>query len=238
VLRVGMPDRPGALGAVAGRIGAVRADVVGIEILTRADGRAMDEIAIEIDRDLLPLLLSEIAEVDGVVVEEVRMLPGPTKDRRLDAYRTAAILLEARTPDELLSSLAARVNDELDSGWVAVLDTESELILASEGRPPGADWLAQSFQRDANRKGQTDPASGSVSEELIWVVLARFDAVLATGRPGWSFSDHDRQRLHAMSHLADARWSELARRSELVRSSEMDTKSTQQLSGEPRLILP
>ena len=86
--------------------------------------------------------------------------------------------------------------------------------------------------------GQTEPASGSVSEELIWVVLARFDAVLATGRPGWSFSDHDRQRLHAMSHLADARWSELARRSELVRSSELDTKGSQQLSGEPRLIHP
>ena len=75
MLRVGMPDRPGALGAVASRIGAVRADVVGIEILTRSDGRAMDEIAVEIDRELLPLLLSEIAEVDGVVVEEVRMLP-------------------------------------------------------------------------------------------------------------------------------------------------------------------
>ena len=87
MLRVGMPDRPGALGAVASRIGAVRADVVDIEILTRADGRAMDEIAVEIDRDLLPLLLSEIAEVDGVVVEEVRMLPGA--DRAIgDSMRT------------------------------------------------------------------------------------------------------------------------------------------------------
>jgi hypothetical protein len=233
VLRVGMPDRPGALGAVASRIGAVRGDVVGIEILTRADGRAMDEIAVEIDRDLLPLLLSEIAEVDGVVVEEVRMLPGPMRDRRLDAYRTAGILLEARTPDELLSALANRVNNELDSGWVAVLDTESELLLATEGRPPGADWLADSLRRQTGKtgkKGQPDLSSGSISEELIWVVLARFDAVLTSGRPGWPFSDHDRERLHAMSRLADARWSEL--------SSKATPPRTGPRTGERRLLRP
>ena len=157
MLRVGMPDRPGALGAVASRIGAVRADVVGIEILTRSDGRAMDEIAVEIDRELLPLLLSEIAEVDGVVVEEVRMLPGPIRDRRLDAYLTSALLLEARTPDELLSSLASRVNNELDSGWVAVLDTESELLLATQGRPPGTEWLADALGRKHGRDRRVIP---------------------------------------------------------------------------------
>jgi hypothetical protein len=225
VLRVGMPDRPGALGAVASRIAAVRADVVGIEILTRADGRAMDEIALEIDRELLPLLLSEIAEVDGVVVEEVRMLPGPLRDRRLDAYLTATVLLEARSPDELLSSLASRVNNELDSGWVAVLDTESELLLASEGRPPSADWLADSLNRETRKNDQADLSSGSITEELIWVLLARFDAVLAAGRPGWPFGEHDRDKLHAMSRLADARWSELSKR-------------TPPRSGEPRLIRP
>jgi hypothetical protein len=233
-----MPDRPGALGAVASRIGAVRADVVGIEILTRADGRAMDEIAVEIDRDLLPLLLSEIAEVDGVVVEEVRMLPGPIRDRRLDAYQTAAALLEARTPDELLSSLAARVSNELDSGWVAILDTESELLLADEGRPPSADWLADSFRRsETANKNSSGPnaelissgtmiSSGSISEDLIWVVLTRFDAVLSAGRPGWPFSDHDRIKLDAMARLADARWSELS------------AKGTQARAGETRLIRP
>jgi hypothetical protein len=240
-----MPDRPGALGAVASRIGAVRADVVGIEILTRADGRAMDEIAVEIDRDLLPLLLSEIAEVDGVVVEEVRMLPGPIRDRRLDAYQTAAALLEARTPDELLSSLAARVSNELDSGWVAILDTESELLLANEGRPPAAEWLANSLRRsetakqsrsETAKKNSTGPNagsitpdsinSGSISEDLIWVVLTRFDAVLSAGRPGWPFSDHDRIKLDAMARLADARWSELS------------GKGIQPRTGETRLIRP
>ncbi|MEY4175069.1 MAG: hypothetical protein RI900_2234, partial [Actinomycetota bacterium] len=40
VVRVWLPDRPGALGQVASRVGAVRGDVVGIEILERGGGSA------------------------------------------------------------------------------------------------------------------------------------------------------------------------------------------------------
>jgi hypothetical protein len=103
------------------------------------------------------------------------------------------------------------VNNELDSGWVAVLDTESELLLATEGRPPGAEWLADALgpKRGAQTQTQGDSSVRTINEDLIWVVLARFDAVLAAGRPGWPFSDHERDKLDAMSRLADARWSEL-----------------------------
>ncbi len=200
-----MPDRPGALGAVASRIGAVRADVVAIEILTRADGRAMDEIAVEVDRDLLPLLLAEIEEVDGVTVEEVRTLPNGLRDRRLDAYVTAIALLEARSPEDLLAVLAVRVSDELESGWVAILDTESELLLATGGRPPGTDWLADAFRRSMRSPEERDP-------ETLWATLARFDAALGVGRPGWAFSDHDEERLVTIGRLADARWLEVGNR--------------------------
>jgi len=213
VLRVGMPDRPGALGAVASRIGAVRADVVGIEILTRADGRAMDEMIVEIGSDLLPLLLSEIAEVDGVVVEDVRTLPGGLRDRRLDAYRTANALLEARSPDELLTALATRVNIELDSGWVAILDTETELMLASTGRPPAPDWLASAFRECGGPRIEHPSANlDSQGTDLLWANLARFDAALCAGRPGWPFSEHERETLATMARLADARWSDLGSR--------------------------
>ncbi|MDA8063215.1 MAG: ACT domain-containing protein, partial [Actinomycetota bacterium] len=72
VLRVWMPDRPGALGAVASRIGAVRGDLTGIDILERGAGRAIDELIVELpSEELVPLLVAEIAEVDGVDVENV-----------------------------------------------------------------------------------------------------------------------------------------------------------------------
>lgn len=73
VVRVVLPDRPGALGLVASRIGAVGGDITAVDIRGRRDGRAIDEFVIALAGDhLLPLLCSEIHEVDGVEVDSVR----------------------------------------------------------------------------------------------------------------------------------------------------------------------
>ena len=48
VVRIWLPDRPGALGQVASRIGAVRGEIVGIEILERGAGRAVDELVVDL----------------------------------------------------------------------------------------------------------------------------------------------------------------------------------------------
>jgi ACT domain-containing protein len=73
VVRIALPDRPGALGLVASRIGAVGGDIVAINILERQDGHAVDEFVIEIGgQHLIDLLCSEILEVDGVSILEIR----------------------------------------------------------------------------------------------------------------------------------------------------------------------
>jgi len=72
VVRIELPDRPGALGLVASRIGAVGGDIVAINILDRDGGQAIDEFVIEIGGDhLIELLRNEIHEVDGVTVLEI-----------------------------------------------------------------------------------------------------------------------------------------------------------------------
>jgi ACT domain-containing protein len=72
VVRIKLPDRPGALGLVASRIGAVGGDIVAINILERDGGQAVDEFVIEIGGDhLIELLRNEIHEVDGVSVLEI-----------------------------------------------------------------------------------------------------------------------------------------------------------------------
>jgi ACT domain-containing protein len=72
VVRIALPDRPGALGLVASRIGAVGGDIVAINILERQDGRAVDEFVVEIGQELTDLLQSEIHEVDGVSILDIR----------------------------------------------------------------------------------------------------------------------------------------------------------------------
>ncbi len=72
VLRIWLPDRPGALGLVASRIGAVGGDIVSIDIRDRVEGRAIDEFVVDLaSDDLVELLRNEIHEVDGARVEEI-----------------------------------------------------------------------------------------------------------------------------------------------------------------------
>ncbi len=82
VLRVALPDRPGALGQVASRIGAVGGDIVAVDILSRGGGEAVDEFVVELAGDhLMDLLRHEIHEVDGVnLVDVVRQPPAPVED--------------------------------------------------------------------------------------------------------------------------------------------------------------
>jgi len=82
VVRIRLPDRPGALGQVASRIGAVGGDIVAIDILDRSRGRAIDEFVLELSGDhLVELLRSEIHEVDGAQVEDIRRVEAvPTEE--------------------------------------------------------------------------------------------------------------------------------------------------------------
>jgi ACT domain-containing protein len=82
VARIRLPDRPGALGQVASRIGAVGGDIVAIDILQRSGGRAVDEFVIELHgAHLVELLRSEIHEVDGAQVEDIRRVePAPSEE--------------------------------------------------------------------------------------------------------------------------------------------------------------
>jgi hypothetical protein len=205
LVRIELPDRPGALGAVASRIGAVRGDVVSIEIIRRQDGRAVDEFVVDLaDADLVPLLLVEIAEVDGVSVETVHPVSVGVTDQRLDAYDTAAAILEERAPHGVLSALAARTCHELDASWVAIIDGENHMVIAAAGRPPAAPWLAAHI-RESSRV-PTDVG------DIAWVHLAAWDLTLVVGRPTWPFGARDRSRLSALARLADARWVDLSER--------------------------
>lgn len=132
LIRVRVPDRPGALGLVASRIGALKGDIVGIEVLDRNDGIALDELAVVLpDADLIPAVVREIDEVDGVITESVSIvdaLPEP----RLDAVRTAIILCRAASSDALLQSLAEEVAQSIRADWSAVLEGTRVVAVTSE----------------------------------------------------------------------------------------------------------
>ena len=76
VIEVSLPDRPGALGAVASRIGAVGGDITDVIVARRDGGFADDVFHVEMpigrdDVDMVGLVLDEISQVDGVVAPSV-----------------------------------------------------------------------------------------------------------------------------------------------------------------------
>ena len=48
LLRVILPDKPGSLGAVATALGNAGADILGVDVVERADGHAIDDLAVEL----------------------------------------------------------------------------------------------------------------------------------------------------------------------------------------------
>lgn len=134
LIRVRMPDRPGALGLVASRIGALKADIVGIEILGRGDGDAFDEIAVVLpDPDLVTVLTREIEEVDGVAVEAIE-LAGELPEPRLDTLHAALRITAARDDAALATALAAALV-WLPSDWCAIGVGGATVVAGDAPRP-------------------------------------------------------------------------------------------------------
>lgn len=79
VVTLQLPDRPGALGAVASRIGGVGADITDVSVSSRRAGVAEDVFHLDLPDvegiDTVGLLLGEIAQVDGVIAPSVSYPP-------------------------------------------------------------------------------------------------------------------------------------------------------------------
>jgi len=208
VLRVWLPDRPGALGAVASRIGAVRGDLVGIEILETGGGRAIDELAVELPEErLVPLLVQEVGEVDGVDVEEVRPVDGALPDPRLDALETAALLVEQIHVVDLLEVLTVEAQRDFAADWAAVVALEDGNVMVSTGEPPPPAWLAAFLSGSSS---STTTANGDAGPEDVAFAMFRVgDIALVLGREGKAFRARERRQLLALAKVAGARWCEL-----------------------------
>ena len=115
LVRAWLPDRPGALGLVASRIGAVRGDIVGIDVLEQGDGVVIDEFAVRLpDLSLVRVLVREIEEVDGVSVEEVREV-ARFPDPRLDALGTTAELCAEIMAESRRNPAVARIYQDMEA---------------------------------------------------------------------------------------------------------------------------
>jgi hypothetical protein len=208
IVRVWMPDRPGALGALTSRIGAVGGDVVGIDILERGADRAIDELVVELpDAGLVDLLISEMQEVDGVDVEDVRPAAQALHDPRLDALETAAVLVGAPTPEDAIAELCTHAVRTVGATWGAIVDLELQDVVVAEGEPPSPAWLAAFV---AGSQSSARAAGGTVGPvDVAWAPLPAASLVLVLGRDGQAFRARERRQAAALARIVDTRFREL-----------------------------
>ena len=193
VVRVWLPDRPGALGQVASRIGAVRGDVLGIEVLESGAGNVIDELVVRLpDEQLVDLMISEVDAVDGVSVEHVRSLDGGHIDPDLAALSLVAEVAELPLPQRI-GALVHGLHLLTGAAWsAAVVGADT---VASVGSVPDLAFI-RALRDGSGHLGDAAP----MSSELFWEEIG--DVALVAGRDDRPIHTRERSRVALVARIA------------------------------------
>lgn len=206
-VRLWLDDRPGALGAVTSRIGAVKGDVIGVEILERGGGRAVDDLVVSLpDESLVSLMVAQINEVDGVDVEEVAPVDAAQVDLDLAALESAAGVVALVSAQRLVSVTAERAALVCSAAWAAVVDHGAGQVHWRTGETPNDEWLA-AFVHGTRSSDLVVGADGG-PDDVVWAPLG--DTAVVIGRESHPFRSRERRRFLALVRIADARLRQLA----------------------------
>jgi ACT domain len=159
LIRVQLPDRPGALGAVATALGKVGVDILSLDVVERRAGIAIDDLVVELPSGRLPDVLITAAEsVEGVEVDAVRPWAGV-----LDTHHELELVEEvAANRAHGLQVFTEGIPKIIRVGWAIVLAT-------TEGKP--------------HRVTASVAAPETVAGDLPWWPLRR--AKILDGEDPW-----------------------------------------------------
>ena len=165
-MRIWLPDAPGVLGAVAAEIGEAEGNVVGLEVLEREAGVAIDELVVELPDEpgAVEAVCRGVRRVTGVGVEEVTELFGPAPDREDTVLAAAAGILQAATPTAAMQALTAHLRALFGLTWLALADEDMTGYLEVHGEVPSVQWVAAFAE--GSRSG-ADPANDTTGSGVF-----------------------------------------------------------------------
>src|SRR6266513_2282654 len=131
------------------------------------------------------IVIEEISQVDGVDVEDVRPVPTPLRDARLDALHTAALLVEQGSVRCLLDRLCEEAHRDFQADWSAVVDLDDAGELACVGEPPSTPWLRAFLAGSGASMPVVTGACGP--DDVAWAPLEGAGLALVLGRPSRQF---------------------------------------------------
>ena len=201
VVRVWLPDRPGALGLVASRIGAIGADIVGVDVLERSEHVAVDEFAVVLSehgsREAARTRDRRGRRRVGRAVGTRRTFP----DARLDALETVERVFDARRRGRALVPARRRASATSSAPTGRSCCAARNVIAAAGDGVPDALGARRARgrhrrvaggrgrrRRTGRPRGRAAPANG---------------VVLLVGRDGHPFRRRERHQLLALARIAD-----------------------------------
>lgn len=204
VLRLWLPDFPGTLGRVAAAIGQAGGDVIGIEILERGAGMAIDELIVVIPSDAenaMEQLIAEVSQVEGVAVEDIHTVALDRPDQSVLALDTAARIMESPR-DERLEATCELVREMLESDWCTIMRRDAATPLAVSGDVPDLPWVIAFLAGTTHLAG--DAAHEHTPADIAWAPLDLLDAVIVIGRIRGAFRLRERQHVTLIARIVSS----------------------------------
>ena len=204
VLRLWLPDFPGTLGRVAAAIGQAGGDVIGIEILERGAGMAIDELIVVIPSDAenaMEQLIAEVSQVEGVAVEDVHTVALDRPDQSVLALDTAARIMESPR-NERLEATCELVREMLESDWCTIMRRDTAIPLALSGDVPDLPWVIAFLAGTTHLAG--DAAHEHTPADIAWAPLDLLDAVIVIGRIRGAFRLRERQHVTLIARIVSS----------------------------------
>jgi hypothetical protein len=214
VLRLWLPDIPGTLGRVAAAIGQADGDVIGIEILERGAGMAIDELIValptqgstpsdeERNEELnIEKLISCVSQVEGVAVEDVHRVAQDRPDQSVLALDTAARIMETPKVDRT-EATCELVRDMLEADWCTVVPNGAQSPLAVSGDVPDLPWV-MAFLGGISHLA-SDARYEHTPADVAWAPLDLLDAAIVAGRLRGAFRLRERQHLTLIARIVSS----------------------------------
>ena len=214
VLRLWLPDIPGTLGRVAAAIGQADGDVIGIEILERGAGMAIDELIVALptqgstpsDEERyeelnIEKLISCVSQVEGVAVEDVHRVAQDRPDQSVLALDTAARIMETPKVDRT-EATCVLVRDMLEADWCTVVPNGAQSPLAVSGDVPDLPWV-MAFLGGISHLA-SDARYEHTPADVAWAPLDLLDAAIVVGRLRGAFRLRERQHLTLIARIVSS----------------------------------
>ncbi|MGH4024672.1 MAG: ACT domain-containing protein [Pseudonocardiaceae bacterium] len=189
LIRVQLPDRPGALGAVATALGNVGGDILSVDVVERGSGIAIDDLVVELPSGRQPDVLITAAEsIEGVEVDAVRPWAGV-----LDTHRELELVEEvAADPGNGLQIFTNGVPKIIRAGWAIVLtvtEDKPHRVAASQAAPETLTvqlpwWPLRRATILDGEERWVPPPWRELGTELAASPLGSTERALLVGRPG------------------------------------------------------